>query len=116
MKRTPVGAFEVMEAYLRGEPICSPEEFDNRVAENARLKLQLDNAHKAGFEAGELANKLAAELEALRPKPPETVVQYRYSRIRTTSSQPLCDDHCADDDNLKLTFHDGKLVSAEVIK
>jgi len=83
-------------------------------AENARLRTQLDNAHKAGFEAGELANRLAAELEALRPKP---VVVERWARayhlhdvtnFTSISIQPDIGD------NLKLTFEAGNLKTAQV--
>ena len=56
--------------------------------------------------------KLRAELESLRPKP---VVTYGYMNIAGPNSiswEYSCE---GEHNNLKLTFHDGKLVSAEVI-
>lgn len=91
---------------------------DRHRAENARLKVQLDNAHKAGFEAGELANKLAAELEALRPKP---VVEVKSLAVRVYPKLDKGRVYWAGIDdldaapNVRFTFTDGVLTKAEVL-
>lgn len=83
-------------------------------AENARLQSQLEEYRAA---AGHELRQLRAELEALKPKP---VIRERYTQLTSLTLIGLeqsvyFTDEREECDNLKLTFHDGKLVKAEVI-
>ena len=57
--------------------------------------------------------RLRAELEALRPKP---VVTVETNSIKWDSREGTWQFDHHNKDNLKLTFHDGVLHSAEVLK
>ncbi len=60
--------------------------------------------------------RLRAELEALKPKPVVTTQYGHVVSILSGDYYPMFDALRFDDCNLKLTFSDGVLVSAEVIK
>ncbi len=89
-------------------------------AENARLRAELEKRKDSrtlyqNYEVLEdVIVRLRAELEALKPK---LTIEYRYTKAEPDgiNSAAYCEDYDEEYDNLKLAFHGGKLVSAEVL-
>lgn len=91
------------------------------LAENARLRAELD-AHtpNPSFTIDDLrkeVERLRAENEALKPKPDiEEMELFAWFQHIDDGGCPIPHtDPYADNPNVRLTFHDGKLVKAEVI-
>lgn len=95
-----------------------PDPRDARIAE---LEAKLAESIKKGEELCADLGSAMIELGKHKPKP---VVKIRYGNAtesspdngRTDYYNVVIGDYQDDDDNLKLTFTDGKLTNAEVIK
>lgn len=82
-------------------------------AENARLRADAEMYRRHCEEAQTDNARLNIELEALKPKP---VVETRFMLADLTPyTSGILFEESTQHSNLKLTFHDGVLVEAEVL-
>jgi hypothetical protein len=86
--------------------------FAKKDAEIERLKAELEVVREHSDEVIKRNRELSAELQALKPKP---VVEVRYYAFDTLGLAFRASEDLDLEDNLKLTFTDGKLTGAEVV-